>query len=258
MLTFKNTNIVFLLLLMLMVSLNFTTGIMPVYLYLLLIIIYIGVVSYGCISIQSGFFIQSLCALKTSEKIIAISFDDGPAKSFTPDILKILKENNIEATFFCIGKNIPGNENILQQIINDGHIIGNHTNSHNSLFDIFSANKMLRDIQLMDDAMVSETGLKPALFRPPYGITNPNLKKAIIKGKYISVGWSVRSLDTVATDKNKLLDKINCRLHPGAIYLFHDTKSITTEVLPSFIQFVKENGYTIVRLDKMLNLKAYV
>lgn len=112
-------------------------------------------------------------------------------------------------------------------------------------------------MKLMDDEMVRVTGLKPILFRPPYGVTNPNLKKAIINGNYKPVGWSVRSMDTVIKDEKKLLSKINNALRPGAVFLFHDTSKTTLNVLPEFIKEVKSQGYHIIPLDKLLLLKPY-
>ena len=99
--------------------------------------------------------------------------------------------------------------------------------------------------------------LLPKLFRPPYGVTNPNVKKAIINGGYTPVGWSVRSMDTVIKDENKLLKKINTAIKPGAVFLFHDTSKTTVGVLPKFMQEVKKRGYHIVPLDKLLALTAY-
>ena len=116
---------------------------------------------------------------------------------------------------------------------------------------------MLSELELTDRMVREETGVQPKLFRPPYGVINPNLKKAIEKGDYIPIGWSVRSLDTKIKDEEKLLKKINSLLKPGAVFLFHDTSATTLAILPSFIQQVKENGYKIVRLDKLLNVQAY-
>jgi len=101
-------------------------------------------------------------------------------------------------------------------------------------------------------------GLKPKLFRPPYGVTNPNLKKAVNKGNYIPVGWTIRSLDTVITDEQKLLTKVTKALKPGAVVLFHDTGKAIPAILPAFIKEAREQGFEIVRLDKLLNLEPYV
>ena len=256
MLNFRNTNIFFICILALLIGLHVKYGI-PVYLYPLLFVIYSLIVFYGCYYIGSNFFIKVVCSADTDKKEIAISFDDGPATNFTPQILQLLKDENIKAAFFCIGNRIPGNEKIVKQLQDDGHIIGNHSYSHHFWFDMFSSKKMLEDMQLMDQTMKAVTGLQPRLFRPPYGVTNPNLKKAIINGNYTPVGWSVRSMDTVIKNETKLLHKIKAGLKPGAVFLFHDTSNTTLQVLPRFFKEVKNQGYHIVPLDKLLHLSPY-
>lgn len=257
MLTFKNTNIVFLLALAACLALYIGNIHVPFWCYLLLLLLYSLIVFYGCVSVQSGFFMPVVCSAKTSEKVIALSFDDGPVTNGTPNILQILAEYKLEAVFFCIGNHIKGNEKILRQLIEEGHIIGNHSYSHHFFFDLFSSKKMLDEMKTTDKLIREIAGVTPSLFRPPYGVMNPTLKKAIIKGNYIPVGWSVRSMDTVITDHDKLFKKISENIHPGAVYLFHDTGIATQAVLPLFIKFAKEKGYDIVRLDKMLHLKVY-
>jgi len=257
MLTFRNTNFIFLLLLTTLVILQINFIHIDLGFYLLLFFIYGIAVFYGCAFIQSGFFVSAICASKTTDKVIAISFDDGPTSEFTPKVLKILNEYSVEAAFFCIGNKIKGNEEIIRQIVNENHIIGNHSFSHHFWFDLFSTEKMTADIKSMSNEVNAAIGLTPVLFRPPYGVTNPELARAILEGNYITVGWSVRSMDTKIKSEEKLFKKITTKIHPGAIYLFHDTNKTTLAVLPAFLKFVKENNYTIVRLDKMLHLKPY-
>jgi peptidoglycan/xylan/chitin deacetylase (PgdA/CDA1 family) len=256
MLNFRNTNIFFAALLIVLIGVHIKYG-LPVTIYPLLFIAYSLIVFYGCYYIGSNFFIRVICSAATDQKEIAISFDDGPVTSYTPEILRLLKQDNIQATFFCIGNRIAGNENLLQQIRDEGHLIGNHSYSHHFWFDMYSSQKMLDELKMMDSEVERVTGMRPKLFRPPYGVINPNLKKAIIKGGYTPVGWSVRSLDTVLKDENKLLNKINSALKPGAVFLFHDTSKTTLAVLPGFIQEVKSKGYNIVPLDKLLHLIPY-
>ena len=112
-------------------------------------------------------------------------------------------------------------------------------------------------MKLTDAACEKITGLKPKLFRPPYGVMNPNLRKAIIDGGYTAVGWSVRSLDTVIKDEKTLLKKVIKALRPGAVFLFHDTSAVTVSILPLLIKQVHSLGYDIVRPDKLLHLKPY-
>lgn len=256
MLNFRNTNIFFSALLIVFIGLDISYRI-PFFIYPLLLFVYSLVLFYGCYYVGSGFFIKVICSSTTDRKEIALSFDDGPAPSYTPEILAILQAEAVKAAFFCIGNRIGGNEKIFRQVYEEGHVIGNHSYSHHFWFDMFPSSKMLTDLKMMDSAMEKAIGLRPRLFRPPYGVTNPNLKKAIIGGQYTPIGWNVRSLDTVIEDEQKLLKKINDAIKPGAIVLFHDTSKTTLAILPRFIREVKERGYTIVRLDKMLNLQPY-
>ena len=256
MLNFRNTNIFFIALLAMVIGADINVHV-PVFIYLLIVFTYLLILFYGCYYVGSGFFIKIICSAKTKKKEIAISFDDGPAKQFTPEILQLLLDHDVKATFFCIGKNITSNEILFRQIYQAGHIIGNHSFSHHLWFDLFSAKKMQADMNHMDEATKDLIDRKPLLFRPPYGVMNPNLKKAILRGNYIPVGWSVRSLDTVITDQAKLLNRIKKGIKPGAIFLFHDTSETTLAILPQFLKEVKDAGYSIVGLDKMLNLPAY-
>jgi peptidoglycan/xylan/chitin deacetylase (PgdA/CDA1 family) len=197
------------------------------------------------------------CAAKTTDKVIAITFDDGPVQDGTPQTLQILKDANVEAAFFCIGNRMAGNEAIIKQIDAEGHIIGNHSYTHAALFDLFSSEKMLVEMQQLDEDLLKIIGKKTKLFRPPYGVMNPNLKKAIVKGNYLPIGWNVRSYDTMATNADALLQKIVHKIAPGAIFLFHDRCPITVAMLPYFLNEVKVKGYRVVRADKMLGLPVY-
>jgi len=256
MLNFRNVNILFITLLLLSIGINVKYGI-PGYTYAILLIAYASLLFYGCYYVGSNFFIPIVCSLKTDKKIIAISFDDGPDPENSPQILQLLNEYKAEAAFFYIGSKISGNESILTQAYNDGHIIGNHTFSHHFWFDLFSFKKMSADVRMMDEAMNSVIDKKPKLFRPPYGVTNPNVKKAIVSGNYTPVGWSVRSMDTVIKDEKKLLNKLIRKVKPGAIFLLHDTSKTTVSILPEFLKHIQSSGYEIMRLDKMLTLKPY-
>lgn len=256
MLNFRNTNILFVGLLGLIIWQHITEGV-SWWSYLMLIVIYSLILFYGCYYIGSNFFMRVMCAAKTSKKVIAITFDDGPDAAATPQILDILKQHNVPAAFFCIGNRIAGNETILKQIHEQRHVIGNHSFSHHFWFDLFSTAKMQDDVLRANQLVRLVINLTPLLFRPPYGVINPNLKKAILKSRMVPIGWSVRSMDTVINDPEKLLNKITRHLNPGAIFLFHDTGAATISVLPLFIEQAKAQEYEIVRLDKMLNLQAY-
>jgi len=252
MLKFRNINVLFTIAALFLLSLG-----VPFYAYIILAVVYSLVLFYGCYYVGSNFFLPVICSAKTDKKVISLSFDDGPAAGNTLRILQILKDNNAEAAFFCIGRHITNNQAIVKQVYDEGHLIGNHTFSHHFWFDMFSAGKMLADMHRMDKEVSNIIGKTPKLFRPPYGVTNPNLRKAILRGNYIPVGWSMRSMDTVIKDEKRLLNKVTGKIKPGAVFLFHDTSDATVAVLPAVINQIQAKGYTIVRLDKMLNLQAY-
>jgi peptidoglycan-N-acetylglucosamine deacetylase len=256
MLNFRNTNIAFIII-VLAVAGAATHYHVPVYFFLIIALIYSLLLFYGSYYVGSSFFMKVLCRAKTNAMQIAISFDDGPAHKYTQEILQVLKANNVPAIFFCIGKNIPGNENLLKQIIEEGHVIGNHSFSHHFWFDLFSTKKMMADLQMMRETVREETGLVPKLFRPPYGVTTPNMKSVMQQGGYTAIGWNIRSLDTVIKVEEKLLQKINDLLQPGAIVLLHDTSKTTLAILPRFIAAARGKGYEFVRADKLLNVAPY-
>ena len=99
--------------------------------------------------------------------------------------------------------------------------------------------------------------MTPRFFRPPYGVTNPNLKKAVLLGGLISIGWSIRSYDTVIRNEKHLLSKILKALKPGAILLLHDTSETTLQILPQLLKGIREKDISMRRLDKMINLNPY-
>lgn len=224
----------------------------------MLLLIYLSVLFCGSYFIQWGFFLKSVCSVKTKEKCIALSFDDGPTGTNTERILDILQKHGVETAFFCIGKNIPGREEQLKRILREGHVIGNHSYTHHRFFDLFSSRKMLEDMRQMELICKEITGLAPRFFRPPYGVTNPNLKRAVLLGGLISIGWSIRSYDTTIRNEERLYKKVIGSLKPGAIVLLHDSSDTTVQILPRLLKAIQGKGYRLVRLDKMINFNPYV
>ncbi|ANH84070.1 polysaccharide deacetylase [Niabella ginsenosidivorans] len=223
----------------------------------MLLVSYTLLLFYGSFYIGSQFYMPVVCNGTADKKEIAISFDDGPLEKYTPEVLAVLKAHHVPATFFCIGYRVAEREALLQQIIAEGHIVGNHSYYHDFWFDMHTAKKMQAEMQQMQDLVHRLTGKYMKWFRPPYGVTNPNVRKAVQAMGYTAIGWNVRSLDTMIKDEAQLLQKVQRELKPGAVFLFHDTMHNTVHMLPRFLQYVKEQGYTIVPLDKLINLHPY-
>lgn len=211
---------------------------------------------YGSYLIQSDFFIKALCNSKSQKKEIALSFDDGPVVS-TNQVLDILKKYNVPSAFFCVGKRMVENPTILKRIHEEGHVIGNHSFSHHALFDLMSKRKMKEELRETNNIAKNTIGENLKMFRPPYGVTTPILAKAIKEEGFETIGWSLRTYDTMFDDGQKLVNKIISQIKAGDIILLHDSQKVTINALEDIIIKVRLNGYTFVRLDHLLNINAY-
>lgn len=225
-------------------------ALVPLVLYKILII-------YGSATISSDFYIRAFCNADTNEKIIALTFDDGPHPQFTREVLDVLEEYQATATFFVIGKNIEGNEELLNEIDSKGHIIGNHTFSHSFFIDFKSRESFIDEISRTMATVFKITGRQMRFFRPPYGVTTPHLANALKDLHYCVIGWNVRSLDTTKEPEEMIFERVKKQLKPGAVILFHDTSGKTVNVLRQTLNFAQENGFKIVSTERLFNLKAY-
>lgn len=219
-------------------------------------ILFLSIHFVGVVHIQYNYFVKSFNNGDANKKEIALTFDDGPVASSNA-ILDILAQESVPAAFFCIGKNIEHNKETLKRIDREGHIVGNHSYEHGFMFDWQSSKKMAADINKANDSILDVIGKKPLLFRPPYGITNPNLARAIRATKMHSIGWSLRSYDTTTNNANKLLSRVAGNIKAGDMILLHDSMPVTVEILTELITSAKQKGFTFVRIDDLLGIKAY-
>lgn len=226
-------------------------------LYVLLVLLFLSVEFYGAYFIHSNFHVRAICDAKTKDKVISLSFDDGPAIE-TEKILEVLDAFNVKATFFCIGNHIKNKEQILKKIDAKGHLIGNHSYSHGFMFDLKTTKDLISDLEHCNREIERSIGKKPAFFRPPYGVTTPGLARAVKKLGLSVIGWNIRSLDTSIKDKQQVLQRIKSRLKPGAIILLHDTISGTELVLRELLTYLEEQQYKVVPLDQLIQKQAYV
>jgi len=215
----------------------------------------------GAFQIDSGIHIKAFCKAKSDSATLVLTFDDGPVPE-TVEILKVLEKFGVTATFFCIGKNIDAYPYVLAEIAQKGHSIGNHTYSHSKWIDFYSASRFFDELKKTDESIFSVLGHNTRLFRPPYGITNPAIRKAVEKrdammsSSTLTIGWSIRSLDTQIRDFQKLFRRITRMLHPGGIILFHDP-ILSPALLEDFLQFVKKSEYQIQPLENLFETSIY-
>ncbi|WP_348822376.1 polysaccharide deacetylase family protein [Flavobacterium aestuarii] len=250
------TNVFFILLLLLLALASFYVVIEVKY-FVFVSVLWFSIVFIGSSFIGSNYHVKTFCSNPLiTEKKIAITFDDGP-NEMTVAVLEVLKKYNAKATFFCIGKNIESNPKILRETIKQGHTIGNHSYSHSPFFDFYNKTKVIAEIEKTDALIEAVLGRKTTLFRPPYGVTNPSIRKALAVTKHKTIGWNIRSLDGVVKNRKFLLDRIIKRIKPGGIVLLHDTSIETVDVLEQLLFFLEKNNYRVVPLEELLNIKAY-
>lgn len=212
------------------------------------ILFLLAVVVVACTKIGWNFFLISINRipltfqqLRDGTKPVALTFDDGPHEN-TLKVLDILKERNIKATFFVIGREVDGREAVLKRMVDEGHLVGNHTHTHEGAFYWRSANAMQADILHCNQKIEAATGMVPRIFRPPFGVTNPGLAKALGALDMRSVGWTLRSFDTTAKDPDTLLKKILTDVRVNHIILLHDRCDITVAILPALIDGLRMKG----------------
>jgi peptidoglycan/xylan/chitin deacetylase (PgdA/CDA1 family) len=225
--------------------------------FLGIIITWIGINAVGSSRISSNYHVKAFCnnPLETKKKI-ALTFDDGPSE-FTLEVLALLKKYNAKAAFFCIGKNIEKHPEIIEQIIGEGHLVGNHSYSHSKFFDFYNADKITEEIKMTDKLLEKYTSKKINFFRPPYGVTTPSIRRALKITGHKVIGWNIRSLDGGTKNKELIFNRIIKRVSPGGIVLLHDTASHSVLVLEQFLQFLQQNNYEVISIEELLSLKAY-
>jgi peptidoglycan/xylan/chitin deacetylase (PgdA/CDA1 family) len=226
-------------------------------LYGLVFTLYFGVSVAMAFLPCSGFHHSVRCSGETLRQSVSITFDDGPDPLRTPNILQILNEQNIRATFFCIGSKLEGCEGLLRQMVSEGHIVGNHSLSHSNWFDLFSAGRMRNELEETNLRIEKITGHRPALFRPPYGVINPMVSNAIKRSGMLPVCWSIRSFDTLEGQAEKTIRRICRKLRPGAVILLHDHSTFCEHHLRDLITSIRKRGFEFEPLDQLLKIQAY-
>nr|WP_233173323.1 polysaccharide deacetylase family protein [Flavobacterium sp. ASV13] len=230
---------------------------MNIWYYWAVVFLWIGINAVGSSRISSNYHVKAYCnnPLET-EKKIALTFDDGPS-TYTLEVLELLKKYNASATFFCIGKNIETYPKILQKVIDEGHLVGNHSYSHSKFFDFYHEDKITEELRKTDKLLEKFTSRKINFFRPPYGVTTPSIRRALKITGHKTIGWNIRSLDGGTKNQELILNRITKRVSPGGIVLLHDTGEHSVLVLEQFLQFLQQNNYQVVSIEELLNLKAY-
>ncbi len=192
----------------------------------------------------------------TDKKRIALTFDDGPHPQHTREIISILEDYGVKATFFVIGKNAEEYPDIVKKEAENGYEIGNHTYTHPKIPKI-SPLSLENEIEKGEDALFKITGERPAIFRPPGGFCNKDVGNVALKKNYSIILWTVDTRDWEIPSTEKIVATVKKNIRPGAIILFHDYvfgESNTPEALRIIVPYILSEGYEIVTVSELLEL----
>ncbi|MEJ6481395.1 polysaccharide deacetylase family protein [Nostoc punctiforme UO1] len=194
--------------------------------------------------------------LTPQQKVIALTFDDGPWPESTAQVLDILKQNQIKGTFFVIGQNVKNYPGLLKREIAEGHVIGNHTWHH--WYQFLNPQAAAYEIDHTADQIYQVTGIKTNLFRPPGGIMHNGVADYAKNSKYTIILWSSDSVDYSRPAVPKLINNVFRRAKPGGIVLMHDgggNRSKTVQALPEIIANFRKQGYSFVTIPELLEMQ---
>ena len=197
-----------------------------------------------------------LSAAACDARQIAITIDDGPHPQVTPVVLDILEASNAQATFFCIGKAVEAHPQLAREIIRRGHHIENHSYAHRHYFSVMGLSQLRNEIGRAQSVISQITGHTPAYFRAPAGLRSPLLDPVLQSLNLQLVSWTRRGFDTVATDPNKVLRRLENGISAGDILLLHDGnagatangRALILDVLPKLLDTVQTRGLQAVSL----------
>ncbi|MCX7781589.1 MAG: polysaccharide deacetylase family protein [Negativicutes bacterium] len=196
---------------------------------------------------------------QTSQKIVALTFDDGPYPPYTGQLLDVLKEYDVPATFFVIGKNAEKHPELIRRIVAEGHQLGNHTYSHIDLLKAEPA-EVSREVEKAGRVIAAITGEAPQIVRPPHGFRDPVVLDVMKERGLKVVEWSVASRDWTNPGVSVIVERTVSRVKSGSVILLHDgdgvaasaSRAQTVEATRHIIRELKAQGYRFVTVNEIL------
>lgn len=219
------------------------------------LVVTLAIGGFGVALPQLGMFGPFVCRGDTSRRCVALTFDDGPDERSTPALLDLLRDERVQATFFCIGRNVSAHSELAARIVREGHLLANHTYSHGNATNFLGVEKLVEEMTRTQSAIRDAAGVTPAFFRPPMGLSNPRVFKAATAVGLKVIGWTARGYDTQCRTPHRIVRRILRGVEPGAIILLHDGNIPADRLLATvklLLARLRERGYECVRLDTIL------
>lgn len=196
----------------------------------------------------------AIAGTKTTDKVVALTFDHSWGNTFTPPILDTLKAKEVKATFFLMGPWTKKYSDVAKRIQTEGHEIGSHGHKHDN-YGEKSAEWVKEDISAASREIEETVGIRPSLLRPPNGSYSKDSLRATEEMGCRTIIWNIDSLDWKNPGRDAIIDRVVKRLKPGGIILLHasDTPRQTADALPELIDRIRAEGYTIVTVGELLS-----
>ena len=196
--------------------------------------------------------------------MVALTFYDGPNEPWTSRIAEVLDQHDVNATFFVLGKNAEVHPEVVRRLVQEGHLIGNHSYRHQKRDAIFQLG--YGELDDAEKAIARAAGVCPAFYRPPNGFHTPWQLHAVSNHDMRTVTWDVIPRDWKRPPPEEIVQRVLDSVQPGSIVLLHDgddtnqgsDRSQTLAALPGIIDGLRAKGYRFVRLDELLSAPAYL
>lgn len=211
---------------------------------IILLILYLVYASYY---IGSGVYVKAIC--KPDAPGVVLTFDDGVDEIQTPKVLDVLKKYDAKAIFFIIGEKAEKHPHLVQRIVAEGHKIGIHSYTHKPIFPILAYDNMHKEVWDTKEILEKITGETVDLFRPPFGVTNPNVGKVVEELNLKTIGWNIRSLDTnMSQDRLQVAERVSKKLTGRDIILLHDDRQGSEILLEALLKNIEKLGHKVTLL----------
>ena len=195
-------------------------------------------------------------SVERDSKAIALSFDAAWGNEDTQLLIDILNQYNVKATFFLVGDWVDRYPESVKQLYDAGMEIGNHSDNH-AHFTKLSSEGITADVSACNEKIKAITGAAPTLFRCPYGEYDDHVVSAINGMGMHVIQWDVDSLDWKDLSAEEIYERVTSRAAPGSICLFHNAALHTPEALPSIIEYLLSEGYSIVPISQLIYTENY-
>ncbi len=189
--------------------------------------------------------------VQRDQKVVSLSFDAAWGNEDTQQLIDILGKFNVKATFFVVGEWVDKYPESVKALADAGHEIMNHSNDH-AHFNSLSAEEIAADISACNDKIEAITGIRPTLFRPPYGEYDDHVISTVRGMGMEPIQWDVDSLDWKELSAPEITQRVTSKVQPGSIVLFHNAALHTPEALPGIIESLIQKGYSFLPISQIL------